>query len=87
MYITHHAYARAKERFGLGKESIERLALRAWERGKYIHSSMDSVTIKYGEKLFVFVAGNLVTVSGDKRVSPTKRVYIKGKKTIRHMHR
>lgn len=86
MHITIHAEQRARERFGLCRESIEKLAERAQERGDIILETFDSVTIRYGEKIFVFIAGNLVTVSLTKKPNETNRVYRHGEKKQKNNH-
>lgn len=77
-YVTEHAAKRMKERMGLSKKSLERIANKAYEKGLTMNevkgevlSYMINVRSKsapgtkiklYADKTWIFTNGNLVTI-------------------------
>lgn len=88
--ISEHAYERANERLSLGRESFHRLAVKAFEQGVQhsdakgkLKKYMDGLWFKfknannvriYGENIFFFAGGTLVTVY---QIPNDLKVYIK----------
>lgn len=78
IHVTEHAYEKGKERLSLNKKSLEKLAIKAFEKGlkhadmkAYLKKYIDKVYLRnrtanniriYGEVLFIFTDDRLVTL-------------------------
>lgn len=61
MNITKHAYKRAHQRLGIGRQALNRMAAKALLLGDITHVD-HAMYITYSGRRYVFDHGNLVTV-------------------------
>jgi len=61
IFVTTHAYKRAKQRAGFNKKAIERMSEIAYNRGTIINDDTETKK-QYGEFVYVFTGKRLLTI-------------------------